>query len=97
MLRTITVGELIELLEDQDRDAQVIFKCDYGDICHTEQAIGISGEVEEVEIAESGYSHSGYAIAEADPDSDEEEEPRNAPPVKEGPGEVEGNKYIVIW
>ncbi len=71
-LRTITVAELIELLEDQPKDARVILGADYGDRCHTEQALPLRGECEQVTISKSAYSSSGYAIAEPDEDDDEE-------------------------
>ncbi len=69
-LKTITVGELIDLLQDQDRDARVVFTADYGDHSHTEQALGIRGEVEATEITQTAYSSSGYALGE--PESDDE-------------------------
>jgi hypothetical protein len=69
-LRSITVADLREILEDQPDDALVIFAADYGDRNHTEQALPLRGEVERVEISASAYSASGYAIAE--PDEDDE-------------------------
>ena len=71
-LRTITVAELIELLQDQDPDARVIFSANYGDYHRTEQALPLRGECEEVSISETAYSNSGFAIA--DPDEDDEDE-----------------------
>lgn len=70
-LRSITVRELIDLLKDEDEGALVIFSCDYGDHSHTEQALGLRGECEEVTITKSAYSHSGFAVAESD-DEDED-------------------------
>lgn len=64
-MRTITVAELIELLQDQNPDARVIFSTDYGDHSHTEQALPIRGELDEVTIEKSAYSNSGWAIAES--------------------------------
>lgn len=74
-LRTITKRELIERLEDSDApdDALVIFSTDYGDRGNTQQALGISGEIEEVLIHESAYSNSGFAIAEDEDDLDEDD------------------------
>jgi hypothetical protein len=69
-LQSIRVKDLIELLQDQDEGALVVFGVDYGDRSHTEQAIPLRGEVEDVQVTESAYSSSGYAIAE--PDEDEE-------------------------
>jgi hypothetical protein len=68
-LRSITVAELIELLQGESPDSQVIFSTDYGDRCHTPQALPIEGMLELVTIRESAYSTSRYAIAE--PDGDE--------------------------
>jgi len=71
-LKTITKRELIDLLEDDDApdDALVIFATDYGDRGHTEQALGIRGEVEEVIVTESAYSNSGFAISDNPDDED---------------------------
>lgn len=82
--RTITVAQLLEALEGEDPEALVVFSTDYGDYCHTQQALPLKGELEEVEIKESGYSNSGFAIIEEE-DRDDDEEP-----------EVEGAKYLVI-
>ena len=38
----LTVAELIEALQDMPEDAIVVFGSDYGDICHTEQALVVS-------------------------------------------------------
>lgn len=73
MLKTITVRELMACLEGEDPDMPVIFTADYGDYHHTPQALRIRGELEEVQVAESGYSHSGYALVEAE-DRDEDSE-----------------------
>lgn len=69
-LRTITVGQLIDALEGEDRNARVIFSADYGDRGNTQQALPISGDIETVTISESAYSNSGFAIAETDEDDD---------------------------
>jgi CRISPR/Cas system-associated protein Cas10 (large subunit of type III CRISPR-Cas system) len=60
------IDELEELKEEYGPDAQVVFGCDYGDICHTQQALQIN-QVEAVnanKIAESAYSNSGFAISD---------------------------------
>lgn len=74
-LRSITVEELIALLQDQDPEARVIFSTDYGDHCHTEQALPLRGEVDTVTVTESAYSNSGFMIAEADEGDGREYEP----------------------
>lgn len=52
-------------------DKPVVFTADYGDRCHTMQALSISGDLEERSIRESGYSSSGYAVNEPDDDRDD--------------------------
>jgi hypothetical protein len=68
----LTVGELITELQGYPEDAPVLFVTDYGDHCHTQQALPIEA-IEEWPISTigtSGYSHSGIAFNE--PDEDEE-------------------------
>lgn len=67
-MKTITVGELMQLLSDYDPERKVIFAANYGDRGRTQQAIPIRGELEEMPLRESGYSDSGYALAESDED-----------------------------
>ena len=80
----MTVAQLIEALEDMPEDAVVVFGSDYGDICHTEQAL-IVGQIDEIDpcterLETSADSHSGIAIesivdgAECDDASPEVEE-----------------------
>jgi hypothetical protein len=64
--RGMTVAQLIEALQDMPEDAVVVFDSDYGDICHTEQALLVS-RVEELDneterLETSAYSHSGIAV-----------------------------------
>ena len=66
MLKTITVAELIAILQDEDPDARVIFSTDYGDHCHTQQALPLRGRTCEVLVRESGYSTSGFALVDED-------------------------------
>lgn len=75
--RSITVAELIALLQDEDPDDVVIFSTDYGDHSHTLQALPLRGTAEVVTITKSAYSNSGYQIAEPDEDDlDQDEAPR---------------------
>ena len=65
--RGMTVSDLIDELRNYDQDDLVVFGCDYGDHCHTEQALPIQevGQVrpaDGVRVVESAYSHSGLAI-----------------------------------
>ena len=77
-LQTLTVKELIEVLENEDPEMPVVFASDYGDIGHTQQVHGIDGEIEEEPIHESAYSHTGWAVPNHDrerpEDADEEED-----------------------
>jgi hypothetical protein len=70
MLRTITVAELRAALECCEDDDLVIVSADYGDYSHTQQALPLKGELEPCEIRESGYSNSGYAVSDGDPDDE---------------------------
>ena len=62
---TLTVAELIAILEDQDPDMPVMIACDYGDRGRTMQALPIH-RVEEDGLRKSAYSDSGWALAIAD-------------------------------
>lgn len=69
-LISITWGELCELIEQEkdnyDRAMVVVFTSDYGDHCHTAQALTLDGEIAEREIEKSGYSHSDFALVDED-------------------------------
>jgi hypothetical protein len=82
-LDTLTVGELLELLEGEDRDKKVIFTTDYGDYHHTPQALPIRGEVDEATVGESAYSNSGFQLVDVDGDDDED-------------GDTDTETYLVI-
>jgi hypothetical protein len=74
----MTVKELIAALQNCDSEARVVFGCDYGDRCHTEQALQVE-DCSEMDygretIEDSGYSESGLAIKKADEDDREQEE-----------------------
>lgn len=71
----ITVGDLISELEQYDRELPVILTADYGDHCHTEQALPLLSISESAgcTLKESGYSKSGVAVEDhADEDYDPE-------------------------
>ena len=71
----LTVGELIDELRNYDNEAKVVFACDYGDHCHTQQALPVV-TVDEYPIdvlEESAYSHSGVSFRE--PDERDEDAP----------------------
>lgn len=70
-MRTITVAELIEALQEQDPDAMVLFSTDYGDYHHTPQALPLRGEIEQATIEKSAYSNSGFAISATESDDED--------------------------
>lgn len=63
--KALTVSELIDELRCFPPDATVVFGTDYGDHCHTEQALPVT-TIDELDarevLTESGYSKSGVAI-----------------------------------
>ncbi|MFA5376304.1 MAG: hypothetical protein WC455_11220 [Dehalococcoidia bacterium] len=64
----LTVADLIDELRNYDENALVLFACDYGDHCHTQQALPIR-TVDEYHLGvleESAYSHSGVSFREPD-------------------------------
>lgn len=68
--RAMTVGDLIAELEGLPEDTPVLFCCDYGDHCHTTQALPVK-QIEVVQasrLGESGYSQSGIALSREDED-----------------------------
>lgn len=72
--RCMTVAELIAELQGYDEDAKVVFACDYGDHCHTEQALmvrSVDGIDAGEELRPSAYSQSGIAVGRVEDDEDE--------------------------
>lgn len=72
--RSMTLGDLQRLvadaIEDNGTDMLVGFSCNYGDYSKTMQVLPFDendAEVKEVE-GNSGYSQSGFAVAERDED-----------------------------
>lgn len=63
---SVTVGELRAMLEDHDEESLVVFICDYGDHCHTQQALPIKSaeQLSSDDFRTSGYSQSGIAMIE---------------------------------
>lgn len=73
----MTVAQLIAELEGLNQEAHVVFASDYGDRCHTLQALPVA-EIEEFDDERqrfelSAYSDSGVELADRD-DEDEDDE-----------------------
>ncbi len=81
----MTVGELIEALSDLPEDAIVMFQCDYGDYCHTQQALAVEGldllATSDLVLHESSYSRSGLAVSEIDEDDPQDPQGLSRPVV----------------
>lgn len=81
MLKSITLGDLRELLVDATDlpdGVLVVVTADYGDYHHTPQALPLTGELELRTVQESGYSQSGYEIVRHSYEDDEQEEGQQA-------------------
>lgn len=78
MLNTITVGQLKQMLDDFNDDAKIVFADDYGDYCHTTQALTIQSvyslKRDGQKLEKTAYSKSGYAIVNNYDDSDYDDE-----------------------
>lgn len=78
---TITKRDLLNALEGFDMDTPLVLVCDYGDRCHTQQALSIDTIVEAKakQLEQSGYSQSGWAWRDPDEheDRDEDEDEEN--------------------
>lgn len=73
--RALTVAQLIEELQQYPEEALVVFASDYGDHCHTTQALLVTSVEQTYStcIYDTAYSDSGLAIRE-DSDSEDGEE-----------------------
>ncbi len=81
----MTLNELIDELQelkDEHGDTEVVMTADYGDICHTIQALPIRA-VGTRHTEESAYSNSRVAIKEANEwgDEDKDGNPQTGPLV----------------
>lgn len=63
-LLSMTVRELVELLQGADQDRKVLFSSNYGDRARTQQALPVRGELETVQVYKTAYSESGFAVAD---------------------------------
>jgi len=71
----LTVGQLIERLQELPEDATVLFVCDYGDHHHTAQVLPVADAIEmgdEEYLTESAYSRSGMALESTEDGSAED-------------------------
>ena len=69
-------SDLIDTLRqmiDEHGDQEVWLGSDYGDICHTHQALSIE-DVRAATLEDSAYSHSRLAVAESDEEIEELED-----------------------
>lgn len=84
-LRSFTVKELIEILEDYDPKALVVYTVDYGDYHNTQQALPIQKVSDQQEmgviIVKSAYSQSEFALVEYDEDDIDPREEQTRVPV----------------
>jgi len=64
----MTVGQLLKVLDGLDKDTPVLFACDYGDRCHTMQALKVksANTFDSDVLHESAYSNSGVSFNEDD-------------------------------
>ena len=76
MNASITVGQLIEMLNDLVRmegedvlEKEIFATSDYGDHCHTMQLVPLD-EPTIVTATRSAYSDSGWAVGDEDDDGD---------------------------
>lgn len=69
----LTAEELIEQLKQLPGEARVLFVCDYGDYCHTQQALQVETveEVDATQFGTSAYSQSKLEHTEAADHDDE--------------------------
>jgi len=88
LARTMTVEQLINELRFHPSDTPVVFACDYGDHCHTQQALRPK-DVDLVDaslVVSSGYSQSGFAVDdEPEDDEPEDDEPEDDEPEDDEP------------
>lgn len=73
--QAVTVQWLLDELSHMPPDARVMFSCDYGDHCHTEQLLPVGNTTEfdpdEQKIYKTAYSNSGLAVSDIDEEDDD--------------------------
>lgn len=73
---SLTVRQLVEILEMENQDARCVFVCNYGDYSNTQQALPIGETIDGCssdDLYETAYSHSHVALREDDGEPDEDE------------------------
>ncbi len=93
----LTVGQLIEALQELPADATVLFACDYGDYSHTMQALPVTDAAEMTEeeyLEESAYSQSRMAVVNTEDGSPEDDD--FCGDAYEAAGNAEGRPQVVI-
>lgn len=93
----MTVGQLIEALQELPAEATVLFACDYGDYSHTNQALPVTQAAEMTEeeyLTESAYSQSRMAVVSTEDGSPEEDD--FCGDAYEAAGLAEGRPQVVI-
>jgi hypothetical protein len=92
----MTVGQLRKELEGLPDDAVVLYVCDYGDHCHTQQALPIS-EIADLgcdeRIEESAYSSSGLCLLTINDEDEDDDEDSEKETEEE---ETEDRNYIIL-
>lgn len=81
------LSELIDSLQDLqqmvgEQDVEVMCSSDYGDYCHTEQALRIHEVTEPKWLVGSGYSRSGFAVPRSVEDGEDLVEEEVMPEAK---------------
>ena len=88
--QALTVGQLIELLQNEDQDLPVVFSYNYGDHWNTQ----VLAQVEELEEGTAEWSayHDMFKLADDNNDSDDEDE------IREGDDEPEEeiNRVLIL-
>ena len=81
LMSGLTKGQLLAEIDHMPDDTPIVFVCDYGDYCNTQQALPV-GEVNvndftSNDLAESPYSKSGIKLVEQNDDDgyDDDDEP----------------------
>jgi hypothetical protein len=82
---SMTVSDLKEMLDEMPDNAVVLFACDYGDYCHTMQALPVNRAdllaLSDLRLDETSYSRSGLAVSEIEDDDPQDPQDLGRPVV----------------